>query len=54
MWVVLVGLMMLGSIDATVLLVAFGLGVFAELPQVGRALAGRSPFRIIPFEVLPM
>jgi len=52
-WIVLVGLMMFAAIKTSVLLGVLGLGFVVELPQVGRALAGRPPFRIVLLEVLP-
>ena len=51
-WVVLVVLMAFNVLATSVLLTVLAVGFVAELPQVARALAGRPPLRLIPFELL--
>ena len=46
-------LMFTRDVDPTLLTVMLGVGFLLELPQVARALTGRHPMRIIPFDLLP-
>lgn len=49
-WIVLVAYMGFGGLDPLVLLGVLGFAFVLELPQVVRALVGRPPFRVVPFE----
>jgi uncharacterized Tic20 family protein len=48
-----VGLVMFGDLDPIVLAVMLGIGFLLELPQVVRALSGRRPLGLVPFQLLP-
>jgi uncharacterized Tic20 family protein len=52
-YVICIGLMAFGKLNALVPVTLLAVGFVLEIPQVRRALAGRPPRRLIPVEVLP-
>ena len=51
-WIVLVGLMAAGTIDALVLAAVLAGGFVLEMPNVIQALRGRPPMHILPMTIL--